>query len=651
MSITQTNMIAKIAAVVAGLGLVAMSFASFAVPAQAAEVMTTTTTTTTTTTFARDLTIGSTGADVTALQSWLIGKGFSIPAGATGYFGAQTRAAVSAYQAANGISPTAGYFGPKTRAMVNAAAGGSTVSTVPGCTAGAAFSSTTGQACGSSTTTTTTSSLSGGAGKLKNVDSLGDVESDLKEGDSATKVLGFSADAQDSDVAVQRVDVTLSIAAGSGSASANKYVDTVSLYQDGKKLASMDASAGDKNGRVWTYRFSDVNGVIREGKTGNFYVEVTPVSSVGSSESAVVLTAAIPTDGIRAVDAEGVSETYSVTGGSSETFAVSTATDGTLTINEGSSNPKSSTVKADANNTTEDITLLSFNLKAKNQDVTVHDLPVVVATNSGGILSDYVQSVKLMKGSTVLKSKSATSTGVSQTFTFDNIDQDISKDDTSTYSVVVAVRKIDASGSTFTSGDTLMATVSGAGAWDVEDANGSSVTPTGSLVGNAVTFQQTGITVTKTDASYSKTVGQNANEGDKVQYSISFKVTAGDDDLFIKNAVTNLGSTSPSAVTTSGGVQYATTTSSTASTTSATNLSVADFNSSDTSSYFKVPSGTTRTFTLNVTLTETGATGSTGYAGVQLVGFDYGTSTAAITTKYTSGLDTFKTADVSMSVH
>ncbi|MEK7530721.1 MAG: peptidoglycan-binding protein [Patescibacteria group bacterium] len=66
--------------------------------------------------FTRDLTLGATGADVTSLQQALIAAGFSIPAGATGYFGAQTQAAVAAWQKAAGITPTAGYFGPKSRA-------------------------------------------------------------------------------------------------------------------------------------------------------------------------------------------------------------------------------------------------------------------------------------------------------------------------------------------------------------------------------------------------------------------------------------------------------------------------------------------------------------------------------------------------------
>ena len=70
--------------------------------------------------FSSDLDVGATGADVSALQNLLLKKGYSIPAGATGFFGGQTKAAVVEYQKANGISPAIGFFGPKTRAHVNA---------------------------------------------------------------------------------------------------------------------------------------------------------------------------------------------------------------------------------------------------------------------------------------------------------------------------------------------------------------------------------------------------------------------------------------------------------------------------------------------------------------------------------------------------
>ena len=71
-------------------------------------------------TFSSDLDVGATGADVSALQNLLLKKGYSIPAGATGFFGAQTKAAVMEYQKASGITPVTGYFGPKTRAHVQA---------------------------------------------------------------------------------------------------------------------------------------------------------------------------------------------------------------------------------------------------------------------------------------------------------------------------------------------------------------------------------------------------------------------------------------------------------------------------------------------------------------------------------------------------
>ncbi|MEN9524210.1 MAG: putative peptidoglycan binding domain [Candidatus Parcubacteria bacterium] len=58
--------------------------------------------------YSRDLTVGMSGPEVTALQAWLISNGYNIPAVSSGaasygYFGAQTRLAVMAYQRAVGL--------------------------------------------------------------------------------------------------------------------------------------------------------------------------------------------------------------------------------------------------------------------------------------------------------------------------------------------------------------------------------------------------------------------------------------------------------------------------------------------------------------------------------------------------------------------
>lgn len=71
--------------------------------------------------FDNDLTIGSTGADVAALQKLLEAQGLlKMPQGvAYGYFGPITQEAVAAYQKLHNIIPSIGYFGPKTRSAMN----------------------------------------------------------------------------------------------------------------------------------------------------------------------------------------------------------------------------------------------------------------------------------------------------------------------------------------------------------------------------------------------------------------------------------------------------------------------------------------------------------------------------------------------------
>jgi peptidoglycan hydrolase-like protein with peptidoglycan-binding domain len=64
-----------------------------------------------------NLTVGSTGTEVAALQGIMSELGYlQVPQGvALGYFGALTRSAVARYQAARGVAPAAGYFGPFTK--------------------------------------------------------------------------------------------------------------------------------------------------------------------------------------------------------------------------------------------------------------------------------------------------------------------------------------------------------------------------------------------------------------------------------------------------------------------------------------------------------------------------------------------------------
>ncbi len=88
----------------------------------------------------RNLSFGSRGADVTALQNFLIAEGDLAVGNNTGYFGRLTEAAVKKWQSRNGVvssgTPrTTGYgaVGPRTRAAIARVCGsrGSTQSTSP----------------------------------------------------------------------------------------------------------------------------------------------------------------------------------------------------------------------------------------------------------------------------------------------------------------------------------------------------------------------------------------------------------------------------------------------------------------------------------------------------------------------------------------
>lgn len=77
--------------------------------------------------FKANLTVGSLGSEVKALQEFLNAHGYTVATTGPGSlgnettrFGAATKAALIKYQKAKGITPAVGYFGAKTRAAVEA---------------------------------------------------------------------------------------------------------------------------------------------------------------------------------------------------------------------------------------------------------------------------------------------------------------------------------------------------------------------------------------------------------------------------------------------------------------------------------------------------------------------------------------------------
>lgn len=593
--------------------------------------------------FNTNLTVGSTGADVVALQTWLISSGYNISAiasgaAAKGYFGSQTKAAVQAYQTANGV-PSTGFVGPLTRGKLNGTAAVATVAT--GCPAGYTCTLATGN---------TLPAVVGGSveGALDKNLSLGDVETTLDEADVDAKVVGVEFRAHGSDEIIQRADVVFSLAASSGSTRLDRYVTSVSLWLNGQKLATLPATQATRDGSVSTLRFAGLSGKVSAEQTARLYVTVDAVSTIATAENGQNITVQIPASGVRAVDTSGITDTF-FSSAYSNVFSVGTATGGTLTISEATTNPLAAQVKADANNTVTGVTLTSFTLRAKNSAVTITDLPIGLSV-TGANVNSIVSNVTLKNGATALRTKSVSDSASSSVVVFDNINLTIPKDGTVTLTVVGDIKKFVAP---FTTGDTLTAsTTKELTGWSVEDAAGDAVTSSGSdlkgsATGGTVTFRATGVSVVAGDISVSKNAATVSGQGDQTQYTIKFAVSADDEDLFIDKS--NQLATSPSSA--GAGIAWATTTTSTSGSTDAgsANMSAEGTNTGDITAAYKVNAGSTRVFTLNVTLTAT----STGYTGVRLTGINYTTDSAAAAGAgaaeyYTAGLENFKTNDVSM---
>jgi peptidoglycan hydrolase-like protein with peptidoglycan-binding domain len=504
MQIANTNTIAKVAAVVAGLGLVAMTFVA-AAPAKAADSMM----------FNTNLTVGSRGADVTALQNWLIGKGFSIAAGATGYFGGQTKAAVAAYQKANGISPAVGYFGPLTRASVNAG-GGSTGST------------------GGSTT-----GISGtNEGSINIEKESSGLVSTLYEGDSKAKVLGVRIEAKDSDVNFSRIRVSL----GNTTDTYNKQVSRVYLIDDsGNVLASKDLNTANVtrvSGTPVAYyvTLTGFSSIIKKDQKRSYYVAFDAYPSISSTYQGSKTLALYGADAIRVTDGAGldqyssgadttVTQTFTISSNLSDSARLTPSTDPAVR--------KATTIVADqgANNNEKDKEEVgSFRLLAEKDDVLLRDIDIAASTTGSGAAT--LQTLYMYDGSTSV----GTASGVAGTgadtgrtvFHFTSINQSLTKDAYKTYTLKADFRSANTTTKQFQIASTSIVSAESKG-------TGKSLTNVtlAAGVGETMTVVSSGATVTLATPTISIVTSKNTSgtttEGHLTSvFSLSFTAIGAD---------------------------------------------------------------------------------------------------------------------------
>lgn len=619
MSITNTNAVAKFAAVVAGLGLVAMSFASFAVPAKAdeasdlaAEIAKLTQAYNALTggasasvTFTRDLTIGSTGQDVTALQNWLIKGGFAIPAGATGYFGAQTQAALAKYQASVMISPAAGYFGPITRAKVNGTAGSG----------------------GSTGGTGSTGGLSGGAGDIGDADFVSSFSGEeVGEGDEDVEVAGLEIEADGSDIEITAVTIVFDESTGATD-DFEDYATEVSVWFDGEEVARVDADEFQDDDDYENTISLDNGVVIDEDEKGEIVIAISAQDNLDNDQIGDEWDVAF--SGVRFKDAQGATVTDTSTGDidstvpagtTSESFSFesfATAGDVELHISAGDDEINDSrTITIDDNDNTDDVEILSFMMEAEgDSDLEIKDLGVNMDVTGESHVDDVVAggtnpAIRLMidgeeyGDAEYFDDADDTDVGTDEDILFEGVDYVL--DAGSEVEVIVMVDLLS-TGDGLEEGSTISANVGETETdqvgtfWDVEDESGEDLTDseyTGAASGEAHSLFESGIEVVAVSTSAEK------NDDDTIgTFEVEVDITAFGEDQYIYKGADTASSSSSGFIYTiyEGG----TATSTFYGTASDLLQSSADEVGGD---YFRIDEGETERFTLTVTLDPTATT-------------------------------------------
>ena len=325
--------------------------------------------------FQTNLTIGSRGADVTALQQMLVAGGYlEMPAGVDyGYFGHLTEAAVARWQAANNISPAVGYFGPISRAHANAMA--PTTPTTP----------TTPE-------TPTTPALDGTDGSL--VVSNGTYVSmgqTFKKG-VTQNIMDARLQATGGSVVVDRVDVQFSERPW---LTLNKLVlKTSSGTVLAEKVLTGPADVTEISvGTDYRVRFDGLNYVVNPGTEVTLVIEATSMASsdkIGDRE----VTVGIPAGSIRSINGRGFIETNS-TALASKTFNFSST--GSVADLNSAISPNSPTQRTvtTSSSITPDVILGVYRLKAVNQSAEVSSMSFILNSSTGVSTSTLLSNLRL----------------------------------------------------------------------------------------------------------------------------------------------------------------------------------------------------------------------------------------------------------------
>ena len=601
---------------------------------------------------------GSTGANVMAVQA-IVGVT------ADGQFGPMTKAAVMAYQSAHALTAD-GVVGPATAAIMNAtgvtyAAGCSagtaysvttglpcttTTSTVAGCTAGAMYSSTTGMPCSGGSTSS--GALEGGAGSIT-LNDLSDFSGEeVGEDAEDVEVMAFEVEADDeSDVEITSVKVEFYQETGADSQKLEDYAQSVSIWFNGDMVGEADAEDFSESSDYYSKSISLDNAIVRAGDTEEFSVAITSLSNLDSGD--------IDTDdwsadliSVRFTDGDGVTTTEDADASGDDdagTFekdfqfaSFAAASDINLKFelnNDDDAINEAHVIDVDNSDDTENVEILSFTIEAEgDSDVTLTELPITITTTGETDEAAIIINAHLMRDGEEIATEDVPTGGA---VVFEDLDETIDAGDTAEFMITVDVQDTDGA---LDDGDTVKAeiTTGNVDALEAEDESGEDLgtgDTSGSALGEASEMRDIGFNLDFVSSSASVDTGEVLVISDVGTFTLTFDVTPFDGDIYIDSTAPDL----------TGGATESDLNQSSASGTLACNIvGISDYTTATNS--FKVVEGDTGRFKITCDLRDGATDLVDGFTDISLGSVLYALSDVDGDLVYNFNLTDFKTDSV-----
>jgi peptidoglycan hydrolase-like protein with peptidoglycan-binding domain len=569
-------------------------------------------------TFNTNLTVGSTGPDVVALQTWLVSKNYlTMPAGvAMGYFGSRTKTSVQAYQASAGL-PSTGFVGPLTRGKLNGGGavvvnpGGTTVVPCPvgyNCTPIGGTVTTTTPTNG---TTVSPTAMDGRDGSVTlSSSSYVSTSQTLKKGDVNKPIISATAQATAGSVTVTRFDVHFTLRPW-------LLFGKLTLKDQAGNILATKAltSAADATevtvGSDYLVRFDGVNAVVSPTGGNTTFIVTADVLAASDKITGQTVTVSIPSGSIRTLNGKGYTDSLGFASGNTTAVTLSsTGSTGDLYTSIAHT-PDTTTTNISTTNVTAGVTLGIFDLKLQNQSGNLNTLVFNVNDNKGSSFAGptLFQNVGLYDGSTYLGGAYTFSSANPGVVTFVNLNVPLTVD---VWKSLTLKADVLATSTAFTASSTFVkASTVGV------DNNYNTITLTNAsnVTSNDTTFvPNAGITITAITAVKGNVTTPSSGSWLAAYPSITFTINnTGSNAIYIsKTAATAL------ATTTSSGAAASTTVSSTVASGSTTG---------DTSVAYVINANASRTFTYNFTVDNT--LGTTASKKISITQVNYGTGGAA----------------------